>query len=87
MLARKCPRHSRIVLLEQWPRLGRDDRVLVAEKPVAQSAVVVSYVVELVSLGFLEMRHRLLCDVELRLAVLAAIEPFVLANVQDVVLL
>ena len=59
--------HAGVVLLEDGARLLGEKRVLVAEEPVAERAVVVRDTVELVRLHLLEMGDRLLRDVELRL--------------------
>ena len=80
-------RHAGVVLFEDCTRFGLNQVVAVAEKPVAESPVVVGYAVELAGFKLLEMRNRLLGDVELRRAVLAAVQPLVLADVEDVVFL
>ena len=79
--------HAWVVLLEGLPRLGADKRVGVAEEPVAEHAVVVVDAVELARFKLLEMGNRLLRDVELGLAVLALVQPLVLADVENVILL
>ena len=79
--------HAGIVLFEDRPRLLGEERILVAEKTMTQGAVIVCHTVELVRLHFLEVRNRLLRHMELRFAVLAAIEPLVLPHIQDVIFL
>ena len=79
--------HARVVLFKSLPRLRADERVGVPEEPVAEHAVVIVDTVELARFKFLEMGNRLLRDVELGLAVLALVQPLVLADIEDVVLL
>ena len=78
MSPRECMGHAGIVLLEDGAGLLGKERILVAEKPMAQGAVIVCHAVELVRLHFLEVRNRLFRHMELRFAILAAIEPLVL---------
>ena len=80
-------RHARVVLFEDSTRFWGNQVIAVAEKPVAERPVVVGDAVELASFKLLEVRNGLLCDVELTCAVLAAIQPLVLADVEDVVFL
>ena len=77
--ALKHVRHAGVVLFENRTHL-RHHLVLIAEKTVAQRTVGVVDSVELPRLQFLEVRNRLLRYVELRFAVLAPVEPLVLAT-------
>lgn len=85
--AREGVRHAGIVLFKGRHSQGGKERVLVAEETVAKFPVVVRHVVELVRLHLLEMRDRLLGDMEGGFAVPTPVEPRVPTHVQDLVFL